>query len=186
MFLDAFWIDFSSIFHRFLAPKIHKKCIKKSLQKLIAFGIDFGSIFGGFCLPNGGWKGLGFLYIFAVGALLGPSWAQDRPRPLQEASWDRFWQDFEPLGTDFERILEPNLVDFGRILVPTTQPTHQSTNTPINQHTNQPTKQPSKQPTDQTSRHPYIPRRVAVGRRHLDIYIYIYIISIYLCTYECI
>ena len=39
---------------------------------------------------NGGWKCLGFLYIFALGALLGPSWAQDRPRALQEASWDRF------------------------------------------------------------------------------------------------
>ena len=132
-------MPFGSVFDRFLAPKIHKKSIKKSIQKLIAFGIDFGSIFGGFCLPNGGWKGLGFLYIFAVGALLGPSWAQDRPRPLQDASWDRIWEDFDLNLVDFERILEPNLVDFGRILVPTTQPTHQSTNQATKQASNQPT-----------------------------------------------
>ena len=123
----------------------------------MAFGIDFGSIFGGFWLPRGGWKCLGFLYIFAVGALLGPSWAQDRPRPLQEASWDRFWEDFEPLGIDFERILEPNLVDFGRILVPTTQAIHQSTNQATKQATNQPNQAMSEtthQSINQSALHP--------------------------------
>ena len=117
MFLDAFWIDFWSIFDRFLTPKIHKKSIKKSLQKLIAFGIDFGSIFGGFCLPNGGWKGLGFLYIFAVGALLGPRWAPDPSKRPPGSILDRFWMDFASILDQFWMVFELILNDFSMSLV---------------------------------------------------------------------
>ena len=46
-------------------------------------------------------------------------------------------------------------------------------NQPTNQSINQASKQASKQLTNQTARHPCIPRHVAVGRRHLYIYIYI-------------
>ena len=82
--------------------KLVKKSIQKSIKKMITFWMALRSNFVGFWLPSWCPRGVTDLYIFDHFWLLGPSWPQDPPRPLQEASWDRFWT-----------ILASNLVDFG-------------------------------------------------------------------------
>ena len=158
--------------------KLVKKSIQKSIKKMLTFWMALRSNFVWFWLPSWCPRGVTDLYIFNHFWVLGPSWPQDPPRPLQEASWDRFWT-----------ILASNLVDFGlqlggfwmnfkriiRLLVgwlgwlfgwlldwlavflvswlsgwTTIQPNSQ----PTSQPTKQPTSQPASQPTSQLANQP--------------------------------
>ena len=85
-----------------MAPRWSKNGFKNQSTKTITFWMALRSNFVGFWLPSWCPRGVTDLYIFDHFWLLGPSWPQDPPRPLQEASWDRFWT-----------ILASNLVDFG-------------------------------------------------------------------------
>ena len=93
--LNPTWLHFGTVLGAKLEPSWHQIASKvdpknetKNDQLLDHPKIDFWWILAPTWLPRGGWKCLGFLYIFALGALVGPSWTQDRLRPLQEASWD--------------------------------------------------------------------------------------------------
>ena len=152
------WLHFGRVWGAKLEPNWHQIALKvdpksntKNDHLLDRPKIHFLRILAPTCPPRGGWKCLSFLYISALGALLGPSWAQDRPKPLQKASWDRSSRILTPNLMDFGRIWEPILVDFVLLWC---QQLNQQTNQPTKQPSKQATKQPTKQATKQPSNHP--------------------------------
>ena len=106
--LDRFWSQLDSIFAGFWASRWSQdgtkslpKSIQKSIEKMITFWIASRSIFDRFWAPTWPPRGVTDLYFLVIFSLLGPSWAQEPPktpprgllappRPLQDASWDRF------------------------------------------------------------------------------------------------
>ena len=61
-----------------------------------------------------------FFLIFALGTLLGPFWAQDRPKPLQDAFLDRAYKILTPQLGGFWENVGTHLGRFWAGLVPTT------------------------------------------------------------------
>ena len=151
-----------------IASKVDPKSDTTNDHLLDRPKIDFESILAPTCPPRGGLKSFVFLYTFALGTLLGPSWAQDRPRPLQEASWDRSQRILTSNLMDFGRIGEPILVNFGLVWC---QPLHQQTNQP----TKQPSKQATNQPDIQTSLHPWAHGLWPKALRYVYVYVYLYV-----------
>ena len=106
--LDRFWSQLGSILGGFWGSrwsqdgnKSVQKSIQKSIAKMITFWIASRSIFDRFWPPTWPPRGVIDLYFLVIFSLLGPSWAQEPPktpsrgllappRPLQDASWDRF------------------------------------------------------------------------------------------------
>ena len=106
--LDRFWSQLDFILGGFWASRWSQdgtkslpKSIQKSIEKMITFWIASRSIFDRFWPPTWPPRGVIDLYFLVIFSLLGPSWAQELPktpsrgllappRPLQDASWDRF------------------------------------------------------------------------------------------------
>ena len=95
--LHRFWSRLGSILGRFWGPrwsqvgtKSLQKTIPKSIKKMITLRIALGPDFNRFWAPK--WparEGQNF-HFSAFLELLGPSWGQDGPRPLQDSSVNRF------------------------------------------------------------------------------------------------
>ena len=74
-----------------------------------------------------------FEVLEALGAILGPSWGQDGPRPLQDSSVDRFWSIFEQFLIVFWLFVDRCFTDFQTISIQfsstatTTRATNRST-----------------------------------------------------------
>ena len=141
--LDRFWSQLDSILGGFRGPrwgqdgtKSLQKSIQKSIEKMITFWIASRSIFDRFWAPTWPPRGVTDLYFLVIFSLLGPSWAQEPPktpsrgllappRPLQDASWDRF----QMILASNLMVLRANLDDFrpqldGRNSQQTNQPTN--------------------------------------------------------------
>ena len=108
------------ILESFLEPKStqdRKKRKSKSLQKSIRFLIRFFINFGSILDPTGSPKIKHFSLIFALGAILEPSWrqegAQSAPRQLQSSN---FQEICTILGSIFEWFREISKLIFYRIL----------------------------------------------------------------------
>ena len=108
------------ILESFLEPKStqdRKKRNSKSLQKSIRFLTRFFIHFGSILDPTGSPKIEHFSLIFALGAILEPSWrqegAQSAPRQLQSSN---FQEICTILGSIFEGFREISKLIFYRIL----------------------------------------------------------------------
>ena len=169
--LEPTWLHFGRVLGAKLGPKSHQIAPQIDLQinkKWSHFGLLLGSIFDDFGLqlgPQEGDKTFTFRLVFALGAILGPTWPQDLSKMPPGIDFRRF-------GLPTWRILGPNLEDFepqvdgfghqtaqlGAFWHPTAeQPISHSTQRPINpiRHSTQqpisPTNQTINQPTNQKS-----------------------------------
>ena len=183
--LNRFWCQLGSILGPFWEPswgqvgtKSLRKSIQQTIKNMITFWIALETDFDRFWAPTWPPKGETNLWFLEHFGHLVSSWGQDPPktpprgpktpqepprppqetppRPLQEASWDRFWKDcgfqldgfWSQLGWFVGwsvRWLASHL---------TTQPPNQSSNHPDNQTTRQPDNQTTRQPDSRTSLHP--------------------------------
>ena len=94
-----------------LIPKSIFKSIIKTITFRIALGADFDRFWAPKWPPRGGPRNQFSTFL----GLLGPSWGQDGPRPLQDSSADRFWSILGPCLIDVHRFLIDFLIDFWSI-----------------------------------------------------------------------
>ena len=105
--LHRFWSQLGPILGRVGRPswgqvgtKSVQKSITKMIIKMITFRIALGTNFDRFWAPRWAPRGGPRNHFSRSLGLLGPSWGQDGPRPLQDSSVDRFSSIF---GILFDR-----------------------------------------------------------------------------------
>ena len=144
IFLNRFFINFSSIFGFPNASKIDQKSTKKLTKKSSSFWCDFWSIFARFWDPKWGPKSAQNRPIQATNGSQSALGAKMSPRPAQESlgngfwtNLDRFLVNFAPIFNPYWMIFDQFWIDFESVLIQWIN--HKS----MTQSAKQPTKQPT-------------------------------------------